>query len=153
MALQVDGHQCVFLRLVVRGQSLDRVQLLAEISGGPGPRQALHPPAETLPPIYGLPPRDGEQPGPERRLPAKAAKLLEGGHERILRHVVRLSGGTDGGERGPENSPAVAIDELAERVQVPGLCPANQLQVRRIGGIGRVHTICRGVEQHAGWEK
>ena len=45
------------------------------------------------------------------------------------------------------------LDELPERLTVPGLGAANERLVVRQGGLRAGHTVYRGLRRHPGWEK
>src|SRR5262249_35182991 len=126
------------------------------------------PSRQALPPIDGLAPRDRQEPRPELRLPAKAAQFPVGRHEGLLSHVVGFSRGSDGGQGGAEDRPAVALDELTERLGVTGLRQSDEVEIgghrglrlrRSSGGlaealaeaVGAGHTISRLSRAGAGW--
>jgi hypothetical protein len=149
--LQVRRQQVVFLRSTSGRQCLHRVPPVVSILRCRD--QPLHPLRHALPPINRFPPGDGQQPGLERRIAAKALQLLERRHERFLGHVVCLGWRPDGRQGGPENGPAVSLDQLPECVSVAPLGPADQLQVRVKGELRDRHTSVRGMRRHGGWEK
>ena len=60
--------------------------------------------------------------------PRKLAELPVGRDERLLRHVVRIGRRPERGQGGAEDRPPVPLDQLAERVGVPGLGPAHQVE-------------------------
>jgi hypothetical protein len=146
-------QQRVFLRRAGGWEVLDTVQRLREVGCLPRRGQPRYPPADALSPIDGFSPCDRQEPGPERRLAPKRLELPERRQERLLRDIVGFRGRTDRGQGGPKHSPTVPVYQLAERVPVASLRPAHQREVRRIGGLGRAHTVYRGQGWHGGWEK
>ena len=146
-------QQRVFLRRAGGWQVLDNVQWLLEVGCLPGRGQPRYPSADALSPIDGFSPRDRQEPGSERRFATKRLELPERRQERLLRDIVGFRDRADRRHGGPEDSPAVPVHELAERVQVASLRPAHQQEVRRLGGLSRAHTVYRGGGWHYGWEK
>ena len=91
-----------------------------------------------------------EEPGLERRLPAEPAELLERRHEGLLRHVVGLGGRPDRRQGRPEHRPPVPLDQLAERLDVAGLGPADQGEVRAVAASAASVAVTRSIEGSAG---
>ena len=88
------------------------------------------------------------------RLGAKPVELLERRDKSLLRHIVGLGWITDRGQRRPEDRAPIAFHQLAERLHVAGLRPADQGVVHGRGGIGGIrgaHTVYRGHHRGSGW--
>ena len=101
------------------------------------------PEAAPSPVIHRLVPRDSRQPRPQLGLAAEGVELAVGGNEGFLGHVLGVLAVAERGQRGPENGPLVALDDLVEGRGVAVLSALDKLLIG--------HTIHRRVLLARGW--
>jgi len=139
--LQLRSGNILFLRPCVSGHFLDPVP---GITFGFRRRDGqAQPPRHALAPVERFAPGDRQQPRAERGFSSEAPELSVRHHERILSHVVSLRCRAQRRQRGPKDRSSVALDQFSERLGVPSLRPADQVEVGSLWGLGSGHTVSR----------